>query len=249
MVKETIEQLVKLQALDTRIHTVDEQLMKIPSLLQTSKDAYEEVESEKLTAEKEHEAQKEALLREEGQLTQHRDLLGNAQKKLTSVQNNKEYEAALKELDTLKKSIADSEIKAGEMRKFVEALEALIAEKATLAASKKAAYGSEKEEKEAENKELYVEAGELKKEREVFAATIKKSYLSKYEKVRTARNNLGIVPISGETCTGCYMKIPPQMAVEVKKEHELLQCPYCQRFLYHEKNETQNEEVAHAEAS
>jgi predicted nucleic acid-binding Zn-ribbon protein len=249
MVKETIEQLAKLQALDTRIHYVDEMLMRIPSLLKASKDAYETLEAEQFEAENEHVTLKVAFSQEETLVAQHRELLNNAQKKLTSVQNNKEYEAALKELDSLKKSIADSDIKISEMKKSLEALDNLIAEKSTAAAEKKAAYEAEKTEKEAENKELFVEAEELKAQREAFAATIRKSYLSKYEKVRSARGNRGIVPISGETCTGCYMKIPPQMAVEVKKERELLQCPHCQRFLYQDKSEADAEETTtHAEA-
>ncbi len=85
MIKETIEQLVKLQVLDTRIYAVDELLMKIPSLLQASRDSYEEVEKQKTEAEKEYASLKENLLHEEAQVAQHRELLSNAQKKLTVV--------------------------------------------------------------------------------------------------------------------------------------------------------------------
>lgn len=248
MIRETIDQFVKLQGLDTRIHHVDEQLMKIPALLKESKEAYEVLLHEKDEAAAELVSQKTVLNQEEAQLAQQKDLLANAQKKLTSVQNNKEYEAALKELDTLKKHIADGEQKVVVIKTRVGELEAVIKEKSELAQEKEQEYISQKSEKETENKELFDEAAVLKAERASFAATIKKSLLSKYEKIRAARHNVAIAPIHGETCTGCYMKIPPQMAVEVKKERELLQCPYCQRFMYHDKD-AEHAEDAHAEAS
>ena len=65
---------------------------------------------------------------------------------------------------------------------------------------------------------------------------IKKSILSKYEVLRSARNNLAIVQVEDEICKGCYMKIPPQLYVEVKKDRDIKQCPNCQRFLHYKKN-------------
>ena len=169
-------------------------------------------------------------------------MLAHAQKKLTSVQNNKEYEAALKELDSLRKTVLDLETTASGAKERIAVLDAVISEKDIETAAKEEFYKTEKSEKELENKSLFDELAALKKKREDFVATIKKSNLSKYERIRTARNNLAVVQVVNEVCTGCNMKIPPQMAVEVKKEKELLQCPYCQRFLYHK-------EEKHAEVS
>ena len=53
MVKETIEQFLKIQALDSRINTVEKELARIPELLKESLSAYEAVNAEKNKAESE----------------------------------------------------------------------------------------------------------------------------------------------------------------------------------------------------
>lgn len=243
MVRETIEQFNSLQKLDSRIFEIETTLAKIPEMLKASLTRFEKVETEKSTAVASFESRKEELLKTEASISEQKNLLESAQKKLTSVQNNKEYEAALRELDVLKKQITDSEEKIKKLSEEVKSLEAEISSKTDEAASTGNAYKTEKAEKEDENKALFEELDTLKKEREKFAEGVKKSLLSKYERVRSARNNIAIAPISNETCTGCNMKIPPQLAVEVKKESDLIQCPHCQRFLYHQK------EMVAAEAS
>ncbi len=237
MIRETIEQFNRLQELDTRIYEVETLLAGIPEMLREKRMAYEALSDEKKSLEASYNESKTEMLKIEADSEEHKKMLVNAQKKLTSVHNNKEYEAALKELDVLKKSIADADSKMKTLSAATEELQKAIAEKAEACTQSESAYLKEKEEKEGENKELFGELAHLKADRDAFAATMKKSLISKYERVRAARHNLAIVPINGETCTGCYMKIPPQLAVEVKKEKELLQCPYCQRFLYNPKIE------------
>lgn len=235
MVRETIEQFNKLQGLDSRIMEVEKKLATIPEMLKELRLQCDAIAEDKAKAEAEYGLCKADLLKIEATSADQKSLLANAQKKLTSVQNNKEYQAALKELDILRAGIADADAKIKQSGERLQELEELIKTKTTSNAEKEKEYLKEKEEKEGENKAFFDELAVLKKEREAFVATVKKSLLSKYERVRAARNNIAIVPISGEVCTGCYMKLPPQMAVEVKKERELLQCPYCQRFLYQPK--------------
>ena len=37
----------------------------------------------------------------------------------------------------------------------------------------------------------------------------------------------------GEACSGCYMSIPPQVFVNVKKNESVITCPNCGRILYY----------------
>ncbi|MDR2869861.1 MAG: C4-type zinc ribbon domain-containing protein [Deferribacteraceae bacterium] len=235
MVRETIEQFTKLQTLDSRIATIESQLAKIPEMLKESLERFEKVELEKTTAQDEFQQVKTEFLAAEAAAAEQANLLASAQKKLTSVQNNKEYEAALREMDNLRKNIANTEEIVKLKKAAMEELEQLISTKTAESEKFGKAYETDKSEKESENKSLFDEVGTLRREREDFAATVKKSLLSKYERIRTARQNLAVVEVFEEVCTGCNMKVPPQLAVEVKKERELLQCPYCQRFLYSDK--------------
>jgi predicted nucleic acid-binding Zn-ribbon protein len=232
MVREEIEQLIKLQAMDTRLYTAECKVAKVPEALKTVKDEYERLNSEKESAIERYTALKSEYTDAKISLDEKRDMKESAQKKLLSVQNNKEYEAALKEMDNLKRDVANLEKQTTQAAEELKSLEAVIAETTTASEEKENIYNMLKTERDIENKTLYDEIASLKKERDEFAATIKKSVIARYDRVRKARNNLAIVPIHMETCSGCNMKVPPQFAVEIKKERDLLQCPHCQRFLY-----------------
>jgi predicted nucleic acid-binding Zn-ribbon protein len=237
MVHETIEQLIKLQAMDTRLHLAESKLSMIPEAMKSIK-----VEYERLKHDNELDMQKFALLKDEHtsakiSLDEKRDMASAAQKKLLSVQNSREYEAALKEMDNLKRDISNLEKQTTDAAVEMKRLEASIADTSAACEEKSNIYNALKTEKELKDQALYNEIAVLKSDRDEFANTIRKNIISRYERIRKARNNIAIAPILSETCTGCNMKVPPQFAVDVKKERDLLQCPYCQRFLYNPEKE------------
>lgn len=84
-----------------------------------------------------------------------------------------------------------------------------------------------------EDKEMHDELAKLMQQRENYASKIKKSTYMKYERVRAHRHNIGIASVKDEVCNGCYMHIPPQLYVEVKKDLDVHTCPHCQRILYY----------------
>ena len=47
------------------------------------------------------------------------------------------------------------------------------------------------------------------------------------------RAGVVVVEARGESCSGCFMSIPPQIFVNVKKNAEIITCPNCQRILYY----------------
>ena len=56
-----------------------------------------------------------------------------------------------------------------------------------------------------------------------------------YERIKT-RNGIAIAPARNEVCTGCHMKIPPQLFNEVLTLSRMIQCPNCGRILYSEES-------------
>lgn len=67
---------------------------------------------------------------------------------------------------------------------------------------------------------------------------IEKSLLSpqiykKYETIRSKRGGIGLAKVVNETCHGCFMHIPPQVFIILKRGvNELMNCPHCHRILY-----------------
>ncbi|MBI1321159.1 MAG: hypothetical protein GC168_19715 [Candidatus Hydrogenedens sp.] len=56
--------------------------------------------------------------------------------------------------------------------------------------------------------------------------------LKQFDRVMKARPP-AMVPVEGDTCQGCFMKLPTQFAQKVRQdEQHLYSCPNCSRFIY-----------------
>lgn len=72
----------------------------------------------------------------------------------------------------------------------------------------------------------------LEAERTVVLKQIEKKLLRDYERLKTIRKDLAVVPILHGSCSGCHMNIPPQLVAEVKLEEQIHTCSNCHRILY-----------------
>jgi len=234
--------MIELQRLDNLIADAQEKLDNIPEYLETVRNEYTQVTADFEAIDGTYGSGDSEYNKISADYEEHKALLEKANKKLPEVKNNKEYEAVLKEVDTLKKNISEAEIKLVQLsetndaqKKQYEELKGKKAELEKIVAEKEA-------QKNEEDSEL---AGKLKKylaERDKVSKGLKKSILTKYDRIRNARNNLAIVRVEDETCTGCYIKVPPQLYVEIIKDTSLKECPNCQRFLYFKKDEEEQGE-------
>ncbi len=77
---------------------------------------------------------------------------------------------------------------------------------------------------------------------------INSEFIGKYEVARS-RNPDAVAYINQGTCEGCYLSIPPQLAIEVQRLTDLHACPNCQRLLFIQEAEEESEETADASAS
>lgn len=215
----------KIESLDTLLFMMSDELVDIKKKVEEKKEDYNQVKSD-------FDKVKNDKLAIESDYEQKKSLLENAQKKLTSVKNSKEYEAVLKELDILKKEINTGEYKILELGDSMDAFSGKAEESKKDLKIQEDLLSEKLRVKDDEDRDKKKELEETKKMRLEISSKMKKQLFSKYETIRKARNNLAIVRIQNETCTGCYMKVPPQLYVEVKKNKVVHQCPNCQRFLY-----------------
>ncbi len=147
------------------------------------------------------------------------------------VKTNKQYDALTREIDFAQEKIV-------KMGKEMETLEG----KVTIAKQDLEAMGPESEtlkkeleEKKAElelvNKEHEEEELKLKHEREKIAVRLEKNDLRIYERIRPAKNGKAVVPVRRGACGGCFKRIPPQRALELRKNSKVMTCEHCGRIL------------------
>ena len=146
------------------------------------------------------------------------------------VRNNKEYDAITKEIDFAEESIknltkqfedfenqmsiAKNELE--EIQKKVDEMNVTLKEK--------------KEELAEVSKATEDEEAKYKHEREKILVRINKEYLSRYEKIRSARGK-AVVPVRKNSCNGCGNRIPPQHIIEIRKNEKMYLCQHCGRIV------------------
>lgn len=231
---EAISKLMEVQRLDNLIADAEEKLAGVPDYLEKAQNELETAQAEFDDFKGKYDTDLGAKNEIQTNYEENKALLEKAQLKLPEVKkNNKEYEAVLKEMDVLKKTVNDAEEKLVVLSESVDKYQAADDGVISKLENAKKTYEESLQKREEENSDLTSELASNKKARKDAEKGVKKSLLAKYDRVRKARNNLAVVRVDDETCTGCYIKVPPQLYVEVVKDQEIYQCPNCQRFLYH----------------
>ena len=152
---------------------------------------------------------------------------------LFAVKKNEEYQALLHEMDVLKKQVAIKE------ERVISIMVELDDAKARLEEDKKRIDAELKDIDrqcsliDAELGEAVREREQLEKETPPIAARVKPDILSRYKRIRASKGTgPAAVPLSGEGCSGCHMRVPPQTVNELLGGSQLLICNYCGRMLY-----------------
>jgi predicted nucleic acid-binding Zn-ribbon protein len=161
-----------------------------------------------------------------------RDRLTRSNGRLEGIKNSQEFQAVSKEIEQLKKMNAslEEQLKKGDqeaevVKKELEELTATL-EKNKVEYEKQSALLS------AEGGKLDAEIQALTGQREQYTSQVEKRILSLYDRVRVARNGLGIVPADGGRCKGCNMVVAPQLYNEICRGTALHTCPSCHRILF-----------------
>jgi predicted nucleic acid-binding Zn-ribbon protein len=151
----------------------------------------------------------------------------------SEIKTNKEYQALLKEIET-----AEQENKAIEddILKLMERIDGAAAE--VSAAEKRlndesAAIDRERMQLTEDMKRVEKELAADEQARQEFATRIDESVLAEYQRLIRQTNGKVVVEARGESCSGCYMSIPPRIFVTVKKNDGIISCPNCHRILYY----------------
>ena len=59
------------------------------------------------------------------------------------------------------------------------------------------------------------------------------NFLAAYDDLGRAGRRPAVVPlVRGAHCGGCYMRVPPQLGVFVRRGQSVCSCPHCRRLLY-----------------
>lgn len=152
--------------------------------------------------------------------------------KLSNIKSNKEYHAALKEIDELKKAKFILEDKAIEMMEQLEALETQCAASRDQAAEMRRQFEMDREAVARSLKALDQELNTLQQERMGVSQDVDTGLLKRYDTLRERKGGIAVSPVVGGVCQTCHLKIPPQEFNELIRGDKLMTCPNCTRIIY-----------------
>jgi predicted nucleic acid-binding Zn-ribbon protein len=230
--KEQLELLWELQKIDLDLKSIKEDRDRIPKELKRL-DEKQKIEKEKTQKEKEKiESLEKERRQKEGHLNLEQDKIKRTEGRMFEVKTNKEYQALLGEIDTLKekKSLAEEEI-LQLLDEIDELKKKLLSREKEVAITLGKIEGERKkiQERMAHSEVLWKRQMER---REVLSKQINSTLSKLYNTLKEKRQGVGMVSVKDETCQGCFVNIPPQMFIEVQKNNQRIQCPNCNRILY-----------------
>ena len=158
------------------------------------------------------------------------------QSKMMQVQTSREQTALLKEIEDAKRNVKDNEEKIVSIMEQVEKLSAEMGEEKNLLKAEKKLVNEEKGKVKSAIDSLSKGKKTKQNKRDKQAQAVNGSMIQKYELLRDRRNGLAIVNVLDGVCQGCFMNLPPQKYNMLLRGDQILECPSCQRLIYHQEN-------------
>jgi len=226
IVKKDMDILEKRKFLDeapAKIKDITKKIEEMEGELSDSQESLDKLEEERRHLEREVSSQNDKIVKK--------------RKEQNSVKTNKEYKALGHEIQYLTGLVDKEEerilsilemveVKRKEIRvisdKISSERDSLIEEKNML----------ERNIKESEDALKILDDEKLRKLTHL-SDRVRKLYL----KILKAKHDSGVANLVGDICQGCYSRVPPQMAHEVRKNEKILTCEVCGRILVHYESE------------
>lgn len=231
-IKDQIKKLIELQKLDAEIYAFKNELREKPELLAELKQDFESKKTKLKNHEDQYKNQQVTHKALEGDLKSQDDMIAKANAQLSTLKTNKEYTAKLSEIEHIKADKSQVEEKLILSYDALDAVKAAIEKEKTVVAEEEKKYLAEKKIIEDSIKILEDKARVLEAQRLQIVPSVPKAGLARYERVLQHTNGLAIVPVINGNCGGCFMKVPAQVANQIKMNKEMVFCEKCARIIY-----------------
>lgn len=230
---EALTSLIALQALDSAADVARKRIGEMPAvekaLDRTIADAKAVVDAVKARI-TENETARRALEKETAQID---GRMAKFEDHKAAVKTNQEFHALNHEIEVAQasKSVLDDQV-----LELMSAAEDLVAQRKAAEAAL-AAVTADVEKQRAvlrtERAALDAELARLTGERKAATPSIPAPALAKYDQIAKSRKGLAVSAMVGGICTGCHVRLRPNVEQQVRKGDALTQCDNCQRILHY----------------
>ncbi len=230
-VESDIQFLIQLSQKELQLKETGRLLETAPSMITKLDKEVEEMESRYAEAEAELLKLKKENLNLETGINDDRAGIQAKKNEQLKAKDNKEYTAKTNEIQFLEKKIDKAEMRILEIMELVEA-----EKKEVAAATEK--INNEKEDKlvaRTDWEDRIEEANEalarLTEEKKKTLPLLSDRVRTQYVRILKGKGDSGVSNLIGNVCQGCFTRIPPQQAHEVRRNDAIRTCEECGRIL------------------
>ena len=231
--KEEINKLIDLQAIDLKLKKLNEEMSEGFAELEKRKTIIEERQQNIAQFQEKLEILTRRKQELELEIEEMAARIKDRQTKLMNVQTNREYQSLLKEIEDAKKKTRDGEEEILHLIEQIENLETKTSEEGTVCKAEEGLLAEKTNEVEKHEAGLQKQKDKIIKQRNKKAKGIPEALQRKYDTILAHRNGIAIVGVTDGVCQGCFMSIPPQQYNNLLKGDDLFICPTCQRMTYY----------------
>jgi hypothetical protein len=231
-IREQIAPLEELSSIDVELRRVEEALEKHEKGLSGMRSEVQGLE-DRIKADRETVAAMDRTRSDlMGEMRQMTSQIERSREKLGRSRNERESNAAQREVEELRKLHRDREEELERLNTAADHAKAAIED-----ADKKRAALSGELSGSADGittsiGELSAQKAKLTEDRARVVAQLPAVLYRRYETVRT-RRPVAIARTTDGTCLGCHLSVPPMMFQKMRRQEEFEQCPHCRRIIYY----------------
>ncbi len=231
--KKEIDTLVRLQQIELEMNRLRQEVEKVENQkkeLAVRLTAFETaLDADKLALEQ----LQQHCIDLEGEIQVVNDRIIKSNETLRMVKTNKEYQVLLREVDDNKKrknSLEDHVLTLYEQREDAEVrVKESQAQFLQLKAQVQAEQAKIDEQTVGDKERL----SELEQQQQSIGKSLDPALLNRFRRIAKMNQGQAVARVSNETCTGCFMNVPPQLCIEVQRGNQMISCPQCSRILYY----------------
>lgn len=233
---EQIACLEELSALDERIRGLEEKLTQDRGAIADKKQELVRLQEQVAADEQKISEVSKTRLELVAEVRRMSAQLEKSREKLSRARNEREVNAATRELEELRRIQKEQEEDIGKLQLLeTQALsrkEEAEAVKQQLIEQIDASEGSvSKSIDEAE-----AERATLSSKRQSLTVKLPRQVLGRYEQIRK-RRGFAVTSTGDGICRACHMSAPPQLFQKIMRNENLEHCPHCQRIMYYKPDE------------
>lgn len=230
--EETLRSLFNLQFIDSRIDNMREVRGELPMEVKDLEDEMVGLNKRLEKVEEETEGLKQLILEKKNIIEESKSSIKKYLEKQKNVRNNREFDSLSKEIEyqELEAQLAEKRIKENSAR--IDGKKEILEEIQNLHKSKEEALEDKKKKLEEIISETEREEKILMEESLKASKSIDERFLKAYNRIRGAsKNGLAVVPVERGASGGSFIKIPPQVQLDIAARKKIIVDEHSGRIL------------------